>query len=310
MSQSDSEGQMSHSNAEFDGYLMVDWCAANEPKDKEDSIWYCYYDRTDGARPPENPRTRRKATEEIASILYETSKHEKVVLVGFDFPFGYPAGFSSALGLRGKPPWRALWNELKEAITDDDKNRNNRFEVAASFNRRISGQPFPFWGCPEKVRSRWISEKKARPHLAEFRLTDQKAKRTSPSIQPVWKLFGPGSVGSQTLVGIPCLARLRDDDKLSPRSAVWPFETGLAQLQPRGKRGWLILYAEIFPPLFKPDVGPGETKDEAQVRDLVERLKAEDERGELGEWFAGPNGLSENDRRKIVSEEGWILGVR
>ena len=70
------------------------------------------------------------------------------------------------------------------------------------------------------------------------------------------------------------------------------------------------MYAEIFPPLFKPNVGPDETKDEAQVRDLVERLKAEDERGELAEWFAGPSELSKDDRRKIVSEEGWILGVR
>ena len=28
---------------------------------------------------------------------------------------------------------------------------------------------------------------------------------------------------------------------------------------------------------------------EAQVRDLVRRLKAEDERGRLAEWFAGPS---------------------
>jgi len=69
-------------------------------------------------------------------------------------------------------------------------------------------------------------------------------------------------------------------------------------------------WGEIFPAMFRPTVGQGETKDQAQVRDLVERLKAEDERGGLGEWFAGPNELSENDRRKIVSEEGWILGVR
>jgi hypothetical protein len=294
----------------FDAYLMVDWCAENKPKKGEGSIWFCLYDRTDDAWTTKNPPTRREATENIASILRESSKHEKVVLVGFDFPFGYPAGFSSALGLRGKPPWRALWNELKETIIDDDKNRNNRFEVAASFNCRISSQPFPFWGCPEKVRSRWISEKKARPHLAEFRLTDQKAKRTSPSIQPVWKLYGPGSVGSQALVGIPCVARLRDDITLGQRSAVWPFETGLVQLQPRSERKWLILYAEIYPAMFKADVGPGEIKDEAQVRDLVQRLKAEDEGGRLGQWFAGPSELSENDERKIVSEEGWILGVR
>ena len=297
---------MNYSNTEFDAYLMVDWCAANEPKKGEDSVWYCFYDRTDDAWKTENPESRKEATDKIKSILHETTKHEKAVLVGFDFPFGYPAGFSSALGLRGKSPCRALWNELKEVITDDDKNQNNRFEVAASLNRRISGQPFPFWGCPVKMKSAWISEKKARPHLAEFRVTDQKAK----GAQPVWKLFGAGIAGSHALVGIPRLARLRDDVTLGPRSAVWPFETGLEQLPPRSKRNWLILYAEIFPAMFRPTVGQGETKDQAQVRDLVQRLKVEDERGGLGEWFAGPGELSKNDKRKIVSEEGWILGVR
>jgi hypothetical protein len=296
---------MSHSKTEFDAYLVVDWCAESKPKKGKDSIWYCLYDRTKGVLRTENPRTRRKATEEITSILYETMKHEKSVLVGFDFPFGYPAGFCSSLGLHGKPAWRAVWNELKGVITDDEKNRNNRFEVAASFNCRISGQPFPFWGCPERMASPWLSEKKARPHLAEFRLTDQRAR----GAQPVWKLFGAGVAGSQALVGIPYLAQLRDDAGLSPRSTVWPFETGLVQLPPRGRRDWLILYGEIFPAMFKAQRRAGEVKDEAQVRDLVERLKAEDEGGRLGRWFAGPNDLSEKDQRQIVSEEGWILEV-
>jgi hypothetical protein len=306
MFEPDSKNEMNHHSTEFDGYLMVDWCAANEPKKGEDSVWYCFYDRTDDAWTPKNPWTRREATGQIASILHEATKHEKAVLVGLDFPFGYPAGFSSALGWHGKSPWRAVWNELKEAIVDDDKNRNNRFEVAASFNRRISGQPFPFWGCPERTASPWLSEKKPRPHLAEFRLTEQKAK----GAQPVWKLLGQGCVGSQALVGIPCVARLRDDEKLSTRSAVWPFETGLIQLPPRAERKWLMLYAEIFPAMFKAAVGQGEIKDEVQVRDLVQRLKAEDERGELGKWFAGPSELSKEDTCKIVNEEGWILGVR
>jgi hypothetical protein len=306
MFEPDSKNEMNRHSTKFDSYLMVDWCAANKPKDGPDSVWYFSYDRTDGARTTKNPRTRREATDQIASILYETTKHEKAVLVGFDFPFGYPAGFASALGLRGKCPWRAVWNELKGVITDDDKNRNNRFEVAASFNCRISGQPFPFWGCPERMASPWLSKKKARPHLAEFRLTEQRAK----GAQPVWKLLGQGCVGSQALVGIPCVARLRDEAKLSERSAVWPFETGLTQLPPRTERKWLILYAEIFPPMFKAAVGPREIKDEAQVRDLVQRLKTEDEGGRLTQWFAGPSDLSENHKRKIVSEEGWILGVR
>ena len=301
---------MSHNNTEFDCYLMVDWSAANEPKEGPDSVWYCSYDRKEDAWTTKNPRTRREATDRIQSILQETTEQGKAALVGFDFPFGYPAGFSSALGLRGNPPWRAVWNELKGLITDDEKNRNNRFEAAASFNRRISGQPFPFWGCPGERQSTTLTSCKVRPSstgtLPEYRLTDSRAE----GAQPVWKLFGPGCVGSQALVGIPCVARLRDDARLSERSAIWPFETGLTQLPPRTERKWLILYAEIFPAMLKPAVGPDEIKDEVQVRKLVERLKAEDETGGLGEWFAGPNELCENDKRKIVSEEGWILGIR
>jgi len=298
---------MNHKNTEFDGYLMVDWCAANHPKKGPDSIWYCFYDRSDDAWKTQNPKSRKEATNEIESILHETTKQEKAVLVGFDFPFGYPAGFSSALGWNGKSAWRAVWNELKEAIIDDDENRNNRFEVAASLNLRISHQPFPFWGCPEKMASPWLSERRARPHLAEFRLTEQRTR----GAQPVWKLFGQGCVGSQALVGIPCVARLRDDDALGVRSAVWPFETGLKQLPPRTKRKWLILYAEIFfPAVFKAVPRAGEIKDEVQVRKLVERLKTEDERGALGEWFAWPGELKKEDKRKIMNEEGWILGVR
>jgi hypothetical protein len=62
--------------------------------------------------------------------------------------------------------------------------------------------------------------------------------------------------------------------------------------------------------MFKAAVGPGEIKDEVQVHDLVQRLKAEDERGELGKWFAGSGELSAKDKCKILSEEGWVLGVR
>jgi hypothetical protein len=297
---------MSPINLEFDCYLMVDWCAESKPKTRSDSIWYCFYDRPENVWKIENPATRKKATDEILVHLHEKTKQQRAVLVGFDFPFGYPAGFSSALGLVGKHPWRAIWDELKKTVIDDDKNRNNRFDVAAAFNCRISSHPFPFWGRPKNMESRWISQTKARPHLAEFRITEQRAKGT----QSVWKLLGQGCVGSQAIVGIPCVARLRDDEKLCMRSAVWPFETGLRLLPKRNQREWSILYAEIFPPMFKATARRDEIRDEAQVRDLVERLKAEDEGGRLGEWFAGPNGLNKQEKRRIVTEEGWILGLK
>ena len=84
-------------------------------------------------------------------------------------------------------------------------------------------------------------------------------------MQPIWKLYGNGSVGSQALVGIPHLTALRNDPVLAPVSSVWPFETGLRRLPSRNCRDWLILHAEIYPSLVAVET-TGEVKDRAQVR--------------------------------------------
>ena len=39
----------------------------------------------------------------------------KRVLIGFDFPFGYPAGFAARLGLSG-PPWQGVWAEIARLV--------------------------------------------------------------------------------------------------------------------------------------------------------------------------------------------------
>jgi hypothetical protein len=53
--------------------------------------------------------------------------------------------------------------------------------------------------------------------------TDQRARSGTP-----FRVFGHGSVGSQTLAGIPRVHELRFDPEFAARSAVWPFETGWA----------------------------------------------------------------------------------
>jgi hypothetical protein len=57
-------------------------------------------------------------------------------LVGFDFPYSYPAGFADALGLDGSP-WSAIWRYLDQRIEDDARNANNRFQVADEINARV-----------------------------------------------------------------------------------------------------------------------------------------------------------------------------
>lgn len=126
---------------EFDAYLMVDWSASSRPKTGADSIWYCLMARTGTTLHVaglESPSTRVRATSEIREILSGLARQERTVLVGFDFPFRYPAGFANALRLEGDRPWDRVWGELVRSIVDRADNSNNRFEVAGEPNRRLS----------------------------------------------------------------------------------------------------------------------------------------------------------------------------
>ena len=88
--------------------------------------------------------TRGAAVEWLAGCLAAERAAGRRVLVGFDFPFGYPAGFAEAV--TGEPRALALWAHLASLLRDDPAtNANNRFEVAAALNAARPG-PGPFWG--------------------------------------------------------------------------------------------------------------------------------------------------------------------
>src|SRR5215831_19544606 len=140
----------------FDTFVMVDWSAANMPRTGRDSIWICWH-APDGERLV-NPATRRNARLLLADWLAAALSKRQRVLMGFDFPFGYPAGFAARLGLSGAP-WRAVWDEIAVLLEDDERNRNNRFDVAARLNERVSGGMFPFWGRPARLENALLDTK-------------------------------------------------------------------------------------------------------------------------------------------------------
>src|SRR5215831_12368907 len=115
----------------FDTFAIVDWSAAAVPRIGRDSIWICWH-APDGER-LENPPTRRAAKRLLGDWLAAALARRERVLLGFDFPFGYPSGFAARLGLSGQP-WRAVWDEVARLVQDDEDNANNRFDVAAVFN--------------------------------------------------------------------------------------------------------------------------------------------------------------------------------
>ncbi len=285
----------------FDTFVMVDWSAESQPKRGPDSIWICW-NAPDGER-LENPRTRHAAKLLLAEWLAAALWRGERILVGFDFPFGYPVGFAARLGLSG-PPWRAVWDEIAHLLKDDENNLSNRFDVAAALNQRVSNGPFPFWGCPAARTGPFLSPKHHRRHdndgLAERRLIDKYMR----GAQPCWKLSYPGSVGSQALTGIPIVRELHDDPRWIDHVRIWPFETGL-QAPEQGA----VVIAEVYPSLWAVSPADGETKDAAQVRSVARFFAESDRAGNLAPFFAGDPSLTTAQRHQVETEEAWTLGV-
>ena len=289
----------------FDAYVIVDWSAEGAPKRGANSIWYAVAVREAGGlrvEPPVNVATRAEARVAIADRLAAFVAADRRVLVGCDFPYGYPAGLAGALKLPG-PPWRAIWDLLGAAIQDDGRNRNNRFAVAAELNRLGFGRAFPFWGCPAGQAGEFLAP--TRPAAGPG---DPAPLRTAEAFAPgassPWKCCYPGSVGGQALVGIPVARAWRDDPRLAAVSRVWPFETGFATLE---AGPWRVVHAEVYPSLLKLEDVPGMVKDARQVDQLARRFAARDAAGALAERFGPPPGLPEEARLRAEVEEGWVL---
>jgi molybdopterin molybdotransferase len=254
----------------FDAVLVVDWSARTTPAPlapSPDAIWHCL--RTSEGEKVQYCRTRVEAERQIREILSNTPGR---VLAGFDFNFSYPSWFLEKLNLR----WHDLWAMLEREI-GDGADHNNRFEVAASLNRRTSGAALPFWGGPREAPH--LRLRKPAANIQQFRRCELAQPRQPKS---AFQLSGAGAVGSQTLLGIPVLERLRH--RFGGELAVWPFEQHDAR----------ITLAEVWPSLLDNSQLPeAAIRDEAQVRGLAARL------------FQRASLFAPHD----CGDEGWILGV-
>lgn len=283
----------------FNTHIAVDWSARSKRSPKrpsKDAIWYCVVkDGIDSE--PVYRRTRAKAAQDLICLIQRERAAGRRVLVGFDFPFGYPKGVSQKL--TGQTSALALWDWLSERIEDDDKNENNRYQVATEINNNYEGLG-PCWGRPKnwdypKVPTR----KKVRHghgHPPECRIADDRAKAKT-----VWQLYGAGSVGSQVLLGLPIVSRLRADTE----AEVWPFDTGLQV--PKAD----VVLAEIYPSLLQMEAherrGDGQALDAAQVRVTAKALAQLDKDEKLAALFTPT--VKPDERKVIEQEEAWILGL-
>jgi len=269
----------------FDTVLMVDWSGGNDrgPTPKKDAIWVCAA-RGGVSERPLYMRNRQVAEKWITGFIDAERTAGRRVMVGFDFAFGYPEGFGKALTDSDDP--LAVWDWF-EARVQDAPDANNRFDIAAKINAQFAGIG-PFWGnglkrdIPHLPRKGLDRTCKALP---EKRVVETRAKGAFA----VWQLSGAGAVGSQVIMGLPSLARLRR--RYGAELAVWPF-------QPLDKP---IALVEIWPSLVNKTVSEtmpqGEVKDAHQVRVMAEVI----------------SGLPDDEMTVLLdvpaTAEGWILGV-
>jgi precorrin-8X/cobalt-precorrin-8 methylmutase len=284
----------------FDRVVVVDWSANSTPKLGRDSIWIAVHDASDDSSIVNLP-TRAAATRFLIDLV--ESDPAASTLIGVDFSLGYPVGTAAALGLTGAE-WSATWDLLADRITDDDRNVNNRFTVAAELNERLTGAAAPFWGCPPSARSDHLGSTKpsAATDLAEFRAVEQLLRARGARPFSSWQLLGAGAVGSQSLVGIARLHALRH--RLGERLHIWPFTTGLAA---PALEGGAVVLVEVWPSMFPTSDVPGEVRDAAQVRTTARSLVEANTSGDLDAWFS-PSPPSDV-ARAAITEEGWVLGV-
>ena len=285
----------------YDTYFIVDWSAANAPKEGKDSIWIAEARRSNGRlrlKPLVNPPTRAEAVRYLRVAIARETEQTRRVFAGFDFPFGYPAGAAGKIA--GAPRWDALWRTLETNVEDSADNRSNRFQLAARWNREIFDGA-QFWGRPHQQRYRGLPAKK--PTTNAFRALEYRiVERWRPPAKSVWQLAYNGAVGSQAMLGVARLETLRRT--LGDSAAVWPFETQWAS-----RRAAPVTIAEVYPSMFEPVFRKGDVKDAAQVRTVAGIVARADKKGALGAWLSKPQELSPADSAKVLREEGWIVGV-
>jgi len=266
----------------FDRVIIVDWSASNAPSaasPRADAIWIGVQDRAGISA--QYHRTRHSAEGFLQGQIAQTLAAGERALIGFDFPLGYPAGFAHAL--TGVADVRQIWAYLAANIIDTATNQNNRFHVANAVNAQFGKGPF--WGRPAGMTMSHLPAKKDVDYAALPFGERREIERRIPRAQPVWKLFTTGSVGSQSLMGLPMIHRLSGIKGV----CVWPFDPP----------DHPVVLAEVYPSLLAAAVqASGDAiKDRAQVLLLAQSL------GQVnGDMMARL--LSPQDR-----EEGWILGA-
>ena len=275
----------------FDHVIMVDWSGGRDrgAKPKKDAIWICE-GSAGGVQPPEYCRNRGVAEAWLTARLAELITKGTRVLLGFDFPMGYPVGAGRAICGSDNP--LDLWGYFGRTLSPDPMV-NDTPRLAAHLNEMaFGGGDGPFWFNVERADNPHLPRKKPiwRFDFPEKRAAEAGAKGAFT----VWQMGGAGAVGAQAMTGMATLSRLRA--RFGHALRAWPFEAGDGP----------VTLVEIWPSLLADEIAArqaeGEIKDAAQVRVMVEMALGLCANGQMAQVLT-------QVPHEARASEGWIFGL-
>ncbi len=289
---------ISESKCLFDIYIAVDFSGAKDPCQQKKHIAFAEIQHDRPTPRVEDGLTRSAAISHLTARLRYHGSRGRRVLCGFDFQYSFPAGL-----------WRTLtdlpdtWGQMAQGMADGvpglpqivEEPESNAREWAEAANNQIAHQlgcpAGPFWGPNfSQAKDPGFFRSQKRP-FNEYRIVE----RCLPGCKPIFKIGGQGSVGLQSLCGIPSLFRLRS---LCSAQNIpihfWPFDGW-------GLRGTHTL-VEWYPAIHN----KGQKSDKNDACACVEWAQSMDEDGSLSRFFTPC--LPSSEKTQAIFE-GWVLGV-
>ena len=283
----------------FDVYIAIDFSGSQSLHSQKQHIAYAEMDSNVQKPIVDTGYSRLSVIEYLLERLKYYNEKQKRVLLGFDFSYSFPKGFWSTL-TNTDETWEVMLRGMAEGLKDIppiiEEPGSNARKWAETANeiiiRKLKTNYGPFWG-PNFIQSK---DPKFFVHQAlpfsEYRLVEQNVTRC----KPIFKIGGHGTVGLQSLCGIPLLHSLKSrclTENISLHS--WPFD------------GWDILEGNMLVEWYPAIYNTGKKSDIDDAKVCVEWARSMDNQGLLKPYFHPI--LSE--KGKIQARfEGWILGVK
>jgi hypothetical protein len=255
----------------FHRYIGIDYSGAATPSDALSGLTVAVAHRETESDLQRCPEHPRGrwSRKSLATWLCQRLLEDTPTIVGIDHAFSYPLEAIGAAAQRS-------WGEFLEWFEGRWPTLGNADEQTVK--KCIA-----------------VNLKELKAHEGKLRLTDS----WTPTAMPIcskWEGKGP-TVFFSTHAGIPQLRWLRQH--VGDKVHFWPFD-GFSV--PPGKSA----VAEVYPRIFRRRYETNLEGDERDAWLVCRWLKARDEKDLLAPYFQPP--LDEEERR-LVRVEGWILGV-